>query len=73
MRFGRKQAKLAPSRGREKRGVARALEVGALMFAAIARRRKCADAETKLRPRIWVAHCSGVCVLCVWPNGVTAS
>jgi hypothetical protein len=32
------------------------------------------EAEMKFRPRICVAHCSGVWVLCVWPckrgNGI---
>jgi hypothetical protein len=33
------------------------------MAEAVARKRKWAETETKLRPKFWIAHCSGVRVL----------
>jgi hypothetical protein len=43
-------------------GAARAMVVGAGtgIVAVIGRRRKRAEAVTKLRPMMWAAHCSGI-------------
>ncbi len=54
-------------------GGARATLVGDGTVAEVARSRNWAEDVTKFRPSIWVAHCSGVRVLCVCPNGVIAS
>jgi hypothetical protein len=64
MRHGKKKAIFIPKGGLDL-GVALARSVGAGMTEAVARKRKLAEAETKLRPKIWVAHCSRVRVLCV--------
>ena len=54
-------------------GVARATLVGDGTVAEVARSRNWAEDVTKFRPSIWVAHCSGVRVLCVCPKGAIAS
>jgi hypothetical protein len=63
-RRGKKKAIFTPKGGLDL-GVALARSAGAGMTEAVARKRKLVEAETKLRPKIWVAHCSGVRVLCV--------
>jgi hypothetical protein len=54
-------------------GDVREVVVGAGTVDAQARSRNIAEAVTKFSPKICVAHCSGVLVLCVWPKGVMAS
>jgi hypothetical protein len=73
MRLGRKKARFEPSGVCANFGVERAIVVGAGIVEAQALRRNKAEPVTKLSPSICVARCSGVRVLCVWPNGVIAS
>jgi hypothetical protein len=48
--------------------VAPAIVAGAGIVAAHALRRNEAEPVTKLSPSVCVVHCSGVRVLCAWPN-----